>query len=69
MTVDDATDSNDLAAAFAVLSDFLSDNSLTRQLAQVESALVEPTASDAAEVVAAYGLSSDLLTAALSVRS
>lgn len=69
MTVDDAADSNDLAAAFAVLSDFLSDNSLTRQLAQVESALVETTASDAAEVVAAYGLSSDLLTAALSVRS
>ncbi|KXP12011.1 hypothetical protein [Tsukamurella pseudospumae] len=69
MTVDDATSSNDLAAAFAVLSDFLSQNSLTVQLAEVESALVETTALDAAEVVSAHGLSAELLSAALSVRS
>ncbi|WP_217491761.1 hypothetical protein [Tsukamurella pseudospumae] len=69
MTVDDATSSNDLAVAFAVLSDFLSENDLTAQLARVESALVEATVTDAAEVVAEHGLTSELLTAALSVRS
>ncbi|MFW0791786.1 hypothetical protein [Gordonia sp. CPCC 205333] len=69
MTADHTTSSNDLAAAFAVLSDFLSGNGLTTQLAQVESALVEATATEARAVAEQHGLSVDLLAAALAVRS
>ncbi|WP_461166805.1 hypothetical protein [Tsukamurella serpentis] len=52
-----------------MLSDFLSSHSLTAQLAHVESALVETTAEEAADVAAEHGLSTELLAAALAVRS
>lgn len=58
-----------LAAAFAVLSDFLGTANLTAQLAQVESELVETTADDAGEVAAQHGFTQELLAAALSVRA
>lgn len=60
---------NDLAAAVAVLSGFLTDRSLTSQLAQVEADLVEATALEASAVGARYGLSAELLASALAVRS
>jgi len=69
MTVEPTPSTADLATAFAVLSEFLGDNSLTTQLAHVESSLVEATGNNAAEVVARHGLTAELLTAALSVRS
>ncbi|MEX6462773.1 hypothetical protein AB6N35_00130 [Dietzia cinnamea] len=69
MVSDPTNGSDDLAAAFAVLSGFLGQQRLTTQLAQVESDLVEANAAKASEVAAQHGLSSELLTAALSVRS
>ncbi|MBB1031239.1 PE-PGRS family protein [Dietzia sp. SLG310A2-38A2] len=62
-------DSTDLASAFAVLSDFLGTTGLTAHLAQVESKLVEATATEAGAVASQSGLTDELLVAALSVRA
>lgn len=62
----DTTDAPDLAAAFAVLSDFLGTTGLT---AHLESELVEATAAEAGAVASQSGLTDELLSAALSVRA
>ncbi len=64
MTGDDAQLAND----FVTLTRYLGDTNLTARLAEIEYALLDQQADDAAASVADRGCSDDLLSAALTVR-